>query len=48
MKFKKKMSEYLSDNPDLAIKISNKEPGYSHDELLKIIKEYNSWYALTK
>jgi hypothetical protein len=43
MKFKKKMSAYLSDYPELASKIANKEPGYTADDLQKIIEEYNSW-----
>jgi hypothetical protein len=44
MKFKKKMSEYLSDCTEIAKKIANKEVGYVYGNLEKIIAEYNSWY----
>jgi hypothetical protein len=43
MNFKKKMSAYLSDYPELAGKIADKTPGYRHDSLVKIIREYNAW-----
>lgn len=41
MKFRKKMSDYLADYPELAAKIANKEPGYTADDLVRIIEEYN-------
>jgi hypothetical protein len=44
MKFKKAMSEYLSDYPEIAKKIANKEAGYAYGNLEKIIAEYNAWY----
>lgn len=44
MKFKKKMSGYLSDCNEIAKKIANKEDGYVYGNLEKIIAEYNSWY----
>ena len=44
MKFKKSMSEYLSDCPEIAKKIVGKEEGYVYGNLEKIIIEYNDWY----
>jgi hypothetical protein len=44
LKFKKTMAEYVSDYPDLAKKIANKEKGYEWADLEKVIREYNSWY----
>jgi len=44
MKFKKSMSEYLSDCPEIANKIAGKEEGYVYGNLEKIIVEYNDWY----
>jgi hypothetical protein len=45
LKFKKNMSEYLSDCPEIADKIANKEKGYEWANLEKIILEYNDWYS---
>jgi hypothetical protein len=42
--FKKQMSKYLSDCPEIANKIANKEEGYQWGDLEKIIREYNAWY----
>jgi hypothetical protein len=41
LKFSKNMSKYLSDCPEIAGKIANKEPGYEYGNLEKIIREYN-------
>jgi hypothetical protein len=43
--FAKKLSEYVSDYPALAAKVSGKEKGYGMLNLLAIIDEYNVWYA---
>lgn len=48
MKFKKTMSEYLSDCPEIAGKIANKEKGFQWTDIEKIIKEYNQWYISNK
>jgi hypothetical protein len=42
--FKKNMSRYLEDYPELAKKIANKEDGYQYANLEEIIAEYNAWY----
>lgn len=42
--FKKNMSKYLYDYPELASKIANKEEGYHYYDIEKIIQEYNAWY----
>lgn len=42
--FKKNMSKYLEDYPELATKIANKEEGYSSENIEEIIIEYNDWY----
>jgi hypothetical protein len=42
--FKKNMSKYVEDYPELAEKIANKEEGYQYANLEEIIKEYNAWY----
>ena len=42
--FKKSMSKYLADCPEIAEKIANKEEGYKWNDLQKIIKEYNEWH----
>ena len=42
--FKKQMSKYLSDCPEIANRIANKEEGYHWGDLEKIIREYNAWY----
>lgn len=41
LKFSKNMSKYLSDCPEIANKIANKEKGYEYGNLEKIIREYN-------
>ena len=43
--FAKKLSQYLSDYPELAKKVADKEKGYGMLKLLDIIAEYNTWYA---
>ncbi len=43
--FKKIMSKYVSDYPELAKKIKNKEKGYRILGILKIINEYNAHFA---
>jgi hypothetical protein len=48
MKFKKTMSEYLSDCPAIARKIADKKEGYVWADLEKIINEYNTWYLTNK
>jgi hypothetical protein len=45
--FKKKMAELLSDYPELAKKVENKEDGYKLLQVYKIIDEYNN-YMLNK
>ncbi len=47
LKFKKTMSEYLSDYPEIAKKIADKEEGYVWGNLENIIGEYNEWYIKT-
>jgi hypothetical protein len=42
--FKKKMSEYVSDYPEMAKKIENKEKGYGAMNHYQIVDEYNAWY----
>ncbi len=42
--FRKQMSKYLGDCPDISYKIDKKEPGYLWGDLEKIINEYNDWY----
>jgi len=44
--FPKKMSEYVSDNAELAKKVADKEKGYGMLKVLDIINEYNA--ACTK
>lgn len=46
--FAKKVSEYVSDYPELAAKVSGKEKGYGMLNLLAIFDEYNTWYANKK
>lgn len=43
--FKKIMSKYVSDFPELATKIKNKEKGYKITAILKIVNEYNANFA---
>jgi len=42
--FTKKVSAMVSDDAELAAKITNKEKGYGMLALEKIIAEYNAWY----
>jgi len=42
--FKKNMSKYVEDYPELAAKITNGEEGYRYVNIMAIIKEYNEWY----
>ncbi|MEZ5084551.1 MAG: hypothetical protein R2750_14075, partial [Bacteroidales bacterium] len=42
--FKKNMSAYVADFPELAERIANKEEGYRSSDIEKIIREYNDWY----
>lgn len=42
MNFKKHMSRYVSDCPELSEKIAAREEGYGYDNLAHIITEYNS------
>lgn len=48
MKFKKNMSEFVAADTELAGKIENKEPGYTHDYLVRIIQEYNAFLQSKK
>lgn len=43
--FKKKMSAFVSDYPEMARKIAKKEKGYGILYFDKIVDEYNEWYA---
>lgn len=42
--FKKVMSKFVADYPELAKKISDKEKGYSVINILKIVNEYNAHF----
>lgn len=42
--FDKSMSKLVSDYPELAEKIKNKEDGYQWIDKEKIIREFNQWY----
>ena len=42
--FKKVMSKYVADYPELSNKISKKEKGYSVINILKIVDEYNAHF----
>jgi len=42
MKFSKKMSRLVSDDPELSSKVLNKEKGYRYEDLEKIIREFNA------
>ncbi len=44
--FKGVMSKYVSDFPELAKKIKNKEKGYTIIGILKIVNEYNEHFSL--
>ncbi|CAM1361706.1 hypothetical protein [Tenacibaculum xiamenense] len=43
--FKKVMSKYVSDYPELAKKIKNKEKGYKVYNILNIVNEYNAHFG---
>lgn len=45
LSFKKKMPPLISDNPEMATKVANKEKGYTFLHLFDVIKEYNAWAA---
>lgn len=45
--FDKNMSKLVSDYPELAEKIKNKEDGYKWIDAKSIINEYNLWYLQT-
>jgi hypothetical protein len=47
MKFAKNMSEYVSDDAELAQKIARKTEGYKNINIEAIIREYNDWYIKT-
>lgn len=42
LKFAQKMSDFVSDNEELASKVRNKEKGYKMLNMLNIIDEYNA------
>ena len=48
MQFAKKMPELISDNPEMAKKVANKEQGYKALNMLSVIEEYNKWAAAGK
>lgn len=48
LSFAKKLSDYISDYPALAGKVSGKEKGYGLLNLYAIIDEYNQWFATKK
>jgi hypothetical protein len=43
--FAKKMSKLVSDYPELAKKVEDKEKGYGLMRVFQIIDEYNAWWA---
>jgi hypothetical protein len=45
MSFAKKMPDLISDNPEMAKKVTNKEQGYKFLNMFEVIKEYNAWKA---
>ena len=46
--FAKKISKLLSDYPELAAKVENKEKGYGLLNIYDIMDEYNAWWAAKK
>lgn len=44
--FKTSMSSLVSENKDMALKITNKAEGYQWTNFNAIVKEYNEWYEL--
>ena len=45
MQFAKRMPELISDNPDMAKKVENKEKGYKFVNMFEVVTEYNNWAA---
>ncbi|GAP42640.1 hypothetical protein TBC1_11772 [Lentimicrobium saccharophilum] len=45
LNFKKTMSKYLEDYPELSAKVAGKQEGYRAWDIEKIIREYNEWYT---
>lgn len=43
--FAKKMSKLISDYPELAKKVEDKEDGYRIGKVFQIVDEYNKWWA---
>lgn len=48
MQFAKKMPDLISDNPEMAKKVANKEAGYKFLNMFAVIDEYNAWAAAKK
>lgn len=48
MQFAKKMPDLISDNPEMAKKVANKEQGYKFINMFEVIEEYNKWAASEK
>lgn len=48
MQFAKKMPDLISDNPEMAQKVANKEKGYKFIDMFAVIEEYNAWAASKK
>jgi len=46
--FSKKMSALVSDYPELARKVAQKEKGYRMLNIYEIIDKYNEWYSVQK
>jgi hypothetical protein len=44
MGYKKKMSSFISDYPELAVKVTNGEKGYGFINYLNVVDEYNAWF----
>ncbi len=45
LQFAKKMPDLISDNAEMAAKVTNKEKGYKALNILEVIAEYNAWAA---
>ncbi len=48
LRWRKAMSELVSENAELATKVSNKDKGYGLFNHYDIITEYNNWHAANK
>lgn len=48
MQFAKKMPDLISDNPEMAKKVADKETGYKFLNMFTVIDEYNAWAASKK